>query len=126
MAVCGGFGRKDQQSHAFIDAELTQLKGMAIVLPPIFLLVAAFLINITLSRLIALEREQIGLAQSHWLYTPLASRAIISSWCCAITFVGLLIGIPLGGWLGHGHDRASTHNFTISPSCCLPIPLMLT
>ena len=100
----GGFGaflRKDQQSHAFIDAELTQLKGMAIVLPPIFLLVAAFLINITLSRLITLEREQIGLLKAIG-YRSLAVAAHYLKLVLAITFVGLLVGIPLGSWLGHG------------------------
>jgi putative ABC transport system permease protein len=56
----GAHGRKDQMSHAFLDAELKQLKAMASVLPPIFLLVSAFLVNMTLSRLVVLEREQIG------------------------------------------------------------------
>ena len=97
----GGFGRKDQQSHAFIDTELTQLKGMALVLPPIFLLVAAFLINITLSRLITLEREQIGLLKAIG-YTSFGVASHYLKLVLAITFVGLLIGIPLGGWLGHG------------------------
>ncbi len=97
----GSFGRKDQQSHAFIDAELTQLKGMALVLPPIFLLVAAFLINITLSRLITLEREQIGLLKAIG-YTSFSVANHYLKLVLAITFVGLLIGIPLGGWLGQG------------------------
>jgi putative ABC transport system permease protein len=30
-------------------------------LPPIFVLLAAFVVNLTLSRVVALEREQIGL-----------------------------------------------------------------
>jgi putative ABC transport system permease protein len=59
-----GYARKDQQSHAFIEAELTQLQAMSKTLPPIFLVVAAFLINMTLSRLITLEREQIGLLKA--------------------------------------------------------------
>ena len=63
----GGVGaspRADQISHAFLDAELRQLSAMAKVLPPIFLLVAAMLVNMTLSRLITLEREQIGLLKA--------------------------------------------------------------
>lgn len=32
----GGFTRKDQQSHAFLDAELQQLKAMSTIIPPIF------------------------------------------------------------------------------------------
>ena len=69
----GGSGARDREdhfSHAFLDAELGQLKAMAVVMPPIFLLVAAFLVNLILSRLVALEREQIGLAQGPWLRQP--------------------------------------------------------
>jgi len=35
----GAYPRKDQQSHAFLDAELQQLQAMSRILPPIFLLV---------------------------------------------------------------------------------------
>jgi putative ABC transport system permease protein len=55
------YGRRDQTSHAFLDHGLDMLKNMSRTLPPIFVLVAAFLVNLTLSRLVALEREQIGL-----------------------------------------------------------------
>ena len=41
----------------------SQLRSMSGVLPPVFLLVAAFLVNMTLTRLIALEREQIAVAE---------------------------------------------------------------
>ncbi|MDO8986226.1 hypothetical protein [Cypionkella sp.] len=60
----GAVACKDQISHAFLDAELKQLSAMVKVLPPIFLLVAELLLNITLSRLITLEREQIGLLKA--------------------------------------------------------------
>lgn len=97
----GAYGRKDQQSHAFIDAELTQLKGMAIIMPPIFLLVASFLINITLSRLITLEREQIGLLKALG-YRSSSVAAHYLKLVIAIACVGLAIGMPLGSWLGQG------------------------
>ena len=60
----GAYGRKDQTSHAFLDSELKGLRAMAGVIPPIFLFVSAFLINMILSRLVALEREQIGLLKA--------------------------------------------------------------
>ena len=62
------YGRKHQMSHAFLDAELDQLAAMARIIPPIFLLVSAFLINIVLTRLVALEREQIGLLKALGYY----------------------------------------------------------
>lgn len=65
----GATGRAEQTSHAFLDAELKQLGAMVKVLPPIFLMVAAMLVHMTLSRLITLEREQIGLLKALG-YTP--------------------------------------------------------
>lgn len=93
--------RKDQLSNAFLDAELTQLSGMAKLLPPVFLLVSAFLINMILSRLIALEREQIGLLKAlgfgraavGWHYGKLV---------LAIAAVGIGIGFGAGTWLARG------------------------
>ena len=51
------YGRKDQTSHAWIDHKLDMLSNMSRTLTPIFLLVSAFLVNLTLTRLVALERE---------------------------------------------------------------------
>lgn len=95
----GAHGRSDQQSHAFLDAELDQLQAMSAVLPPIFLFVAAFLVNMTLTRLVALEREQIGLmkalgrssAEVAWHYLKFV---------VAISIVGVILGMGAGTWLG--------------------------
>ncbi|WFE74881.1 hypothetical protein [Roseinatronobacter sp. S2] len=56
----GAYGRDRQVSHAFLDGELQQLGAMAAFMPPIFLLIAAFLVNMVLGRLITMERAQIG------------------------------------------------------------------
>jgi putative ABC transport system permease protein len=93
------YGRKDQTSHAWLDHELDMLKSMSRTLPPIFLLVAAFLINVTLSRLVALEREQIGLLKAvgygQW---PIAAHYI--KFVMAIALIGIVIGSAAGTWLG--------------------------
>ncbi|MCI2393988.1 FtsX-like permease family protein [Aliiroseovarius sediminis] len=76
----GAFPRKDQISNAFLDGELKQLRVMAEVVPPVFLVISAFLVNMVLGRLIALEREQIGLLKAlgyqrteiSWHYIKLA------------------------------------------------------
>ncbi|MFN7223083.1 MAG: ABC transporter permease [Paracoccaceae bacterium] len=97
----GAVARKDQISHAFLDAELKQLSAMVKVLPPIFLLVAAMLVNITLSRLITLEREQIGLLKA----IGYSSRAIAQHYVefvLAIAALGVVIGAAAGVWLGAG------------------------
>lgn len=98
------FSRKDQTSHAFIDAELTQLQAMSKTLPPIFLVVAAFLINMTLSRLIALEREQIGLLKALG-YSRFAVGLHYIKFVLMIALAGIAIGSAAGTWLGHGLTR---------------------
>ena len=88
MAAQGRRARKDQLSHAFLDAELRQLDALRRVMPPIFLLVSAFLINITLSRMIALGREQIGLLKAlgygRCRSLPTTSRSSWPSRCVGI------------------------------------------
>jgi putative ABC transport system permease protein len=93
------YGRKDQTSHAWIDHELDMLSNMSRTLTPIFLLVSAFLVNLTLSRLVALEREQIGLLKA----LGYANRAIVFHYVkfvIAIVIVGVLVGSAAGTWLG--------------------------
>jgi putative ABC transport system permease protein len=100
----GALARKDQLSHAFLDAELRQLDALRRVMPPIFLLVSAFLINITLSRMIALEREQIGLLKALG-YGPLPIAAHYVKVVLAVTVVGIAVGSLAGAWLGKGLTR---------------------
>ena len=97
----GAYARKDQLSNAFLDGELDQLNGMAKIIPPIFLLVSAFLINMILSRLIELEREQIGLLKALG-YGRLAVAWHYLKLVIAIAAVGILIGAGAGTWLGRG------------------------
>lgn len=100
----GAHGRRDQTSHAFLDAELSQLKAMSRILPPVFLLVAAFLVNMTLSRLILLEREHIGLLKALG-YSGVAVGWHYLEFALAIAVVGIAIGMGAGTWLGFGMTR---------------------
>lgn len=95
----GAYGRKQQTSHAYLDSELTQLRAMSQVLPPVFLLVAAFLVNMTLSRLIALEREQIGLLKAIG-YTSWAIAWHYIEFVLLIAILGSAIGFAFGVWAG--------------------------
>jgi putative ABC transport system permease protein len=93
------YGRKDQTSHAWIDHELDMLSNMSRTLTPIFLLVSAFLVNLTLSRLVALEREQVGLLKA----LGYRNRNIVGHYLklvVAIVILGVLIGSAAGTWLG--------------------------
>ena len=73
-------------------------------MPPIFLLVSAFLINMTLSRLVALEREQIGLLKALG-YGPSADRGPLHQDRAGDHVVGIVIGFVAGAWLGKGLTR---------------------
>lgn len=102
LARYGGtaaYGRADQTSHAFIAQELDQLKTMAIVIPPIFLGVAAFLMHMVLSRLIDTERESIGLLKSFGYSNWEVGRHYLKLTLVIASF-GVLLGCGSGAWLG--------------------------
>lgn len=107
----GASGRAEQTSHAFLDAELKQLGAMVKVLPPIFLLVAAMLVHMTLSRLIALEREQIGLLKALG-YTPVQIAQHYLEFVLIIAIGGILTGFVAGAWLGAGLARLYAQFFS--------------
>jgi putative ABC transport system permease protein len=107
----GALPREDQFSHAFLDNELKELRAMATIIPPIFLFVSAFLVNMILSRLIELEREQVGLLKA------IGYSDIIVGWhyiklVLAISLVGMVIGVAAGQWLGLGLTRLYGRFFT--------------
>jgi putative ABC transport system permease protein len=93
------YGRKDQFSHAYLEHGLDMMRNMSRTLPPIFLVVVAFLINLTLSRVIALEREQIGLLKALG-YRNIDIALHYVKFVIVIVVVGILIGSVAGSWLG--------------------------
>lgn len=95
----GAYGRDQQISHVFLESELIGLQAMSQLLPPVFLLVAAFLVNITLSRLISLEREQIGLMKALGYSSWDVARHYVEL-VLLIALVGCAIGFIAGYWLG--------------------------
>lgn len=100
----GAIARKDQLSHAFLDAELNQLQALARIIPPIFLFVTAFLINMTLTRLIDLEREQIGLLKAlGYGRGPIGAHYF--KLVLALALVGIAVGFALGTAFGFGLTR---------------------
>ncbi len=57
----GAYGRDGQISDSFVSAEIDQLRSMAVVVPPIFFAISAFLVGMVMSRIVALDRSEIGL-----------------------------------------------------------------
>jgi putative ABC transport system permease protein len=92
-------GRSDQTSHAMLDNEIKEQQVMGTVLPSIFLGVAAFLLNVVVSRLVATQREQIAALKA----LGYANRQIVVHYLqlvLAIVALGALLGVLLGRWLG--------------------------
>ena len=95
----GAFARDRQFSNHFLQNEIKQQENMAVVLPTIFLGVAAFLTNMIMARLVATEREEIGLLKAFgygaveigWHYMKLV---------LVIAALGMAIGFAGGSWLG--------------------------
>lgn len=97
----GAYPRELQVSNRFVSEEISQLTTMATLMPPVFLLVAAFLLNIVLARLVDTEREIIGLLKAFGF--PV--RAIMLHYAelaILLSVLGLVLGILLGNWLGAG------------------------
>jgi putative ABC transport system permease protein len=93
------YGRKDLPSHAWGEHGLDMLRNMSRTMPAIFLLVAAFLINQWLNRMVALEREQIGLFKALG-YRNIAIAAHYLKFVIVLVAVGAIIGGVAGTWLG--------------------------
>lgn len=106
----GAYGRDDQISDAFVSGEIDQLDTMGEILPPIFLLVAAFLVNVVVSRLIATERTEIGLMKAFG-YGDGAVVAHYMKLVGVIAAIGLAIGGGLGTWLGRALARLYTEYY---------------
>jgi putative ABC transport system permease protein len=106
----GAYGRKDQTSHWYISNEMVQLRSMAQVAPAIFLAVAAFLLHIVVSRLIATEREQIGLLKAFG-YSGFAVGWHYTKFVLAIVGIGIVLGFVGGAWLGRGLTEIYTDFF---------------
>ncbi len=94
----GAIDRTEQVSNAFIDAEITQLRTLAYTLPPIFLGITIFLVNMVMGRIVALERAEIGLLKA----LGYSDAAILMHYLLLASLVGVFgvsIGYVAGSWL---------------------------
>ncbi len=95
----GGIPRSLQVSEWTLENELTQLQTFGFLVPAIFLGVAAFILNVALTRALALQRQQIAALkalgysnrQIAWHYVK---------WGLVIAGLGAVSGVVIGGWMG--------------------------
>ena len=102
LAPYGGinaYGREDHLSHRMLDSEIREQQVLGTVLPSIFLLVAAFLLQTVMTRHIGLQREQIAALKAlgydnhriGWHYLRMVG---------VIVGLGCVLGVALGDALG--------------------------
>lgn len=97
----GVVGRDRMMSDRFLSEELRQLATMAAFLPAFFLIVAAFLVNIALGRVIATERANIGLMKAFG-YDGAAVAWHYAKSALVLAFAGAVLGSIAGVGFGRG------------------------
>ena len=100
----GGWGaipRALQLSHWSVDNELKGLQGAGVVIPMVFLGVAAFLLHVVLRRIVAVQREQIATLKALGYSNRLLATHYVQ-WALAISLLGTLAGTVGGMLLGRG------------------------
>ncbi len=98
----GAYDREDQLSHRFLSDEIAQNRTMARITPTIFLAVGAFLLYTVLTRLVQMQRSQVGLLKAfgyaggrialHYL-----ELALVIALVGAVLGVGT--GLPFAGYM---------------------------
>lgn len=97
----GAYGRDDQLSARAVDSEMEQLETFATVIPGVFLAVAAFLLNVVLSRLVQLQRPQIASLKALGYYDrEVALHYLMMMF--VVVLLGTALGIGVGSYLGEG------------------------
>jgi putative ABC transport system permease protein len=100
----GAYGREDQLSHRFISDEIAQNRITSTFTPAIFLGVASFLLHIVLSRLVTLQRTEIGVLKAFGY-----SNRVVGLHYLELAAVTVLAGVLLGSGTGMYLGTALTH-----------------
>ena len=96
----GAYARKDQLSHLLLESDIQGLRTTGMIAPTIFLCVAAFLLNVVLTRLTSLQREQIAALKAFGYYNFQIAWHYLK-FVLLISMVGGVVGTFAGAWLAH-------------------------
>ncbi|HET7228559.1 MAG TPA: ABC transporter permease [Longimicrobium sp.] len=94
----GAYGRDDHVSHRFLADEIAETAVTSVLIPAIFLAVTAFLLHVVLSRLVAMQREQIAVLRAFG-YARAAVGAHYLGLAAVPSAAGAVLGGALGTWL---------------------------
>lgn len=95
----GAIEKEDQVSNRYISEEIKQLRVQATSVPLIFFIVAAFILNVVLSRLVSTQRSEIAALKALG-FTDSEISAYYFKLAGAIILVGVVAGLLLGIWIG--------------------------
>lgn len=114
--------RADQLSNWFVMNEIDQIKTISSILPIIFLSVAAFLSHMVLSRLVAIERSEIGLLKAFG-YRNVEVAWHYAKFVIAIALLGSIVGWVLGGLFGRYNTQLYADLFRFPLLIYRPSPI---
>ncbi len=90
--------RKKQLSHYFLESELDQLRAMSLYMPALFISVALFLLNITMTRILLTQRESLATLRAFGFERrTITIHALLLAFGCLIP--GLILGLWGGFWM---------------------------
>jgi putative ABC transport system permease protein len=106
----GGVGREDQLSHKIVSQEIDEQRVIGTVMPSIFMLVAAFILNVVLHRQITAQRGEIAALKALGYDDRVIARHYLA-FAAVIVALGAAAGIGLGHWLGADMTELYTEHF---------------
>lgn len=97
----GAYDRDGHLPHLYLDDDIQGLRVIGLFAPSIFLAVAAFLLNVVLSRLVRTQREQIAALRAFG-YSRFAVAGHYLKLVMVIVLIGVALGTALGMWMARG------------------------
>jgi putative ABC transport system permease protein len=95
----GAYGREDQISHRFVSDEISQNRISGMIIPAIFLLVAALLVHLSFNRLVSMQRTEIAVIKAFGFTSRQVSIHYVQ-FSLLIASVGYLLGCAVGWAFG--------------------------
>ncbi|HSN55604.1 MAG TPA: ABC transporter permease [Candidatus Sulfomarinibacteraceae bacterium] len=100
----GAIPRALQTSHWYLQNELDQLVNFGAFVPIVFLAVAAFLLNVVVTRIVSLQRGQIAAIKALG-HSDRTVAVHYLQWGLLVAAGGVALGLGVGAWLGRGMTR---------------------
>lgn len=120
----GAYDRTQQISARFLDDEIKQLRATGLVIPIIFLSVAAFLLNVVLARRIELQREAIAMLKAFG-YSGSDVAWHYLKYALLIAGTGAVVGCVTGTWMARGVCEMYSHFFRFPSFNFQPSPQVM-